>query len=277
MLPAVAFLVLWTVVPLGMVGYLSLFKTNYVMSTFVGFQNFVEIFRDRAFLQTITNSLVFCAIGIPMHILFPLWMALATFFYKERLKVALRFGYYIPALSTPLLLSTVWLFVFDYRQGVVSWLFTLVGFEPIAWFAHQVTAIFVMCSVITVTTTGASYLMFSAILQVITKEVLDAAQIDGASRRQIRYRIMVPVILPWIVFMILVNFISSFQIIEVVWRMTSGGPRGLTATMLYDIYATGFLKSAYGIASAKSLVMMVTLLSLVIIQNRAVKAENRFI
>jgi len=275
--PAVTFFLLFTVAPTFMVGYLSFFKTNYVVSRFVGFSNYARLLQDRAFIQSIGNSLLFALFGLPMRLLLPLWMALRAYAYSERMRNMMRFGFYIPALTSPLVLASVWLFIFDYRRGIVSWLIGLIGLKPVVWFGSQLPAIFAMTLLLSVGGIGAAFLLFTAVLQSVPRTTIDAAWIDGASWWQIRWRVLFPIILPWVLFMTLYLLIASFQIIEIIWRMTSGGPYNSTATMLYNIYETGFVRSAYGMASAKSLVMMLVLLGIAMVKHRLEGGEDRFI
>ena len=247
------------------------------MSKYIGLQNYINLFSDKAFLQAIGNSLIYAAMIIPICVSIPLFMAIMSYRYKERVKNLMRFGFYIPALTSPLVLASIWLFIFDYRRGVVSWILGLFGAKPVIWFGSQLPAIFVIVILLSLVTIGNALLLYMAVLQSIPSTTIDAAMIDGATWWQIRLRILIPIILPWILFLILIHIIAAFQIIEIIWRMTSGGPHNSTATMLYNIYETGFIRSAYGMASAKSLAMLVILLLLAFVKSRIEGKEEKFI
>lgn len=274
---SLAVFLLFTITPLFMVGYLSFFKTNYLYSKFIGLENYIKIFNDPMFWKTIYNSLLYAAFLIPLGVGVPLIIALAAFDMKEKAKNFVRFIYYVPSLTSGIIMAGIWSNIFRYRNGLANYFMQLLGFERVHWFGHRFTAIAAISIMVSTIWIGGSVLLFMAVMKTITREMIEAARIEGASSLQVKLRVVIPVIAPWLLFWSLLKLIASFQIFEFIWKLTGGGPAYGTATMLYNIYETGFVDSRYGTASAKSLVMMIILIAVAVIHRVAQGREEKFV
>jgi len=254
-----------------MMGVLSLYKTNYIFSEFVGFKNYIDAFTEPAFLQSITNSLLYCLFTIPLGTLIPLFIALAAYRYSYAFQDFVRFAFYIPVLASAIVMSNVWKWIFDYRKGIANYLLSIAGIEPVMWFGHQITAIAVISIIVVNIWIGGNIILYLSVLTSVRKEVIESARIDGANQWQIQTRIMIPIIAPWVFFMMLLQIIGTFQIFEHIYLITGGGPGGSTATVVYNIFETGFMRSQYGIASAKSIILVAIVLCLAFVKNKVEK------
>lgn len=274
---SLAVFLLFTVTPFCMVAYLSLFKTNYLYSKFIGLKNYIKIFDDPMFWKTIINSLLYAAFLIPLGVGVPLVISLAAFDMNEKAKNYVRFMFYVPSLTSGIIMSGIWSNIFRYRNGLANYFMQLAGFERVHWFGHRFTAIAAISLMVSTIWIGGSVLLFMAVMKTITSEMIEAARIEGASSLQVKMRVVIPVIAPWLLFWALLKLIASFQIFEFIWKLTGGGPGYGTATMMYDIYSTGFIDSKYGIASAKSLVMMIVLIGVAVVHRIAQGKEEKFV
>ena len=254
-------------------GVISLFETNYITSEFVGLRNYVNALTEPEFLQSITNSLLYCVFTISLGTIIPLFIALAAYKYSNTFRDFVRFAFYVPALASAIVIANVWKWIYDYRKGLANYLLSIIGIEPVMWLGQQITAIAAISIIVVTLWTGSYVILHLAVLTTVRKEIIDSAKIDGASWWQIQTKIMIPIIAPWIFFIILLQIIATFQIFENIYFITSGGPAGSTATMVYNIFETGFMRSQYGIASAKSVILLVIVLGLALAKNRLEKRK----
>jgi len=271
LLPAGVFFVVFTLTPIVMMGVISLFETNYITSEFVGLGNYIDALTSPDFRQSIANSLFYCAFTITLGTFVPLAVALTAYRYSNAYRDIVRFAFYVPSLASGVVIANAWKWIFDYRKGLANYLLSVVGIEPVMWWGHQVTAIGIISLIVVNLWMGSWIILYLAVLTTVRKEVIDSARIDGANWRQIQTKILIPLISPWVLFIMLMEIISTFQIWENIYLLTSGGPANTTATVVYNIYDTGFLQSRYGVASARSVILVAIVLGLALAKNRLEK------
>jgi len=273
LLPAVVFFTLFTLTPIVMMGAISLFETDYITSEFVGLQNYIDALTSSDFRQSIANSLFYCAFTVTLGTSIPLTVALTAYRYSNTYRDIVRFAFYIPSIASGIVIANAWKWIFDYRKGLANYLLSVISVEPVMWWGHQVTAIGIISLIVVNIWMGGGIILYLAVLTTIRKEVIDSARIDGANWRQIQTKILIPLIAPWVLFIILLHIISTFQIWENIYLLTSGGPANTTATIVYNIYETGFLRSQYGMASARSVILVMFVLGLALVKNRLEKRK----
>ncbi|KKK55028.1 hypothetical protein LCGC14_3078690, partial [marine sediment metagenome] len=266
--------VVFMVVPVYMVGHFSLQKTNYVFTEYVGLKNYVDAFRDPDFIQAVLNNFLYAAILVPMATGLPLTIALASYNMTFRVQDFIRFIYYVPSLASGLVIYGVWKWILDYRKGLINHLLGLVGIQPVFWLGQRFTAILVICVMLSIMWMGGKLIMYMAVMRSVPMEMCDTARVDGATWFQVKMRIILPQIMPWVLFSVLLTIIASFQIWAHIYTLTAGGPAGGTTTVLYNIYETGFIRSQYGVASARSLMLMMLLLAIAVLKRIIERGER---
>ena len=274
LVPTIISFVVFMVVPVYMVGHLSLQKTNYIFTEFVGLRNYIEAVADPELIQAFLNNLIYVAFLVPMGVITPVAIALTTYNMRFALQDFIRFVYYVPSLASGIVIYGVWRWLLDYRHGLVNWTLGLVGLAPVMWLGQRVSAIFVISLMVAIHWLGYNLILYMAIIRSVPRMMCDTARVDGASWFQVKTRIILPLIMPWILFMTLLAIIGTFQVWEHIYMLTQGGPAGGTATVLYNIFETGFIRSRYGVASARSLLLMVLLLAIAIVKRRIEGGER---
>lgn len=272
--PTIISFLVFMVVPVYMVGHLSLQKTNYIFMEFVGLKNYVTAVTDPGFIQAFFNNLIYVAFLVPLGVVVPVAIALTTYNMRFRWQDFIRFIYYVPSLASGIVIYGVWRWILNYRHGLVNWTLGLMGLGPVMWLGQRISAIFVISLMVSIFWLGGHLILYMAIVRSVPKEMCDTARVDGATWFQVKMRIILPLIMPWVLFMTLMAIIAAFQVWEHVYMLTQGGPAGGTATVLYNIFETGFLRSRYGVASARSLMLMVLLLIIAIVKRRIEGGER---
>ena len=270
LLPVLVFGGLAFVGPLFMVGHLSLFDTNYVVSKYVGLRNFVAMFSDRYFVRSLSNAFWYIIFVMPLLTFLSYKSALLLASMNKRAATAGRFMFYIPALTAGIIISLVWRWIYA-REGLANWIISSLGLPVVSFFSDQWAARIAISIIIISMSMGSYSIVMFAGIKAIPKELHDAARIDGASDRQYRRFVITPLMVPTILLVALLTMISATQIWETVYWMTNGGPGGYTASPIFDIYLTGFQNGHYGLASAKSIFVMVLIALVSLGKNRVEK------
>jgi ABC-type sugar transport system permease subunit len=260
-------------VPVVMVLRLSLFDTNYISYTYVGLRNYVEIFMEPAYWERLYTSFLYTAILVPAGLIVSTVVSLYVINMKKWVQNYVRFVVYIPIFAAGIIMSTVWRYIFHARYGLLNWLIGLMGIEPVIWLGSKYTAMIGICTAILVCSIGFQVVVLVASMLSVTNEIFDAARIDGASWWQIKLRILLPMQIPTISLMAMLSMIGTMQIWETIYMMTGGGPMDSTANLMYDVYQTGFLYSRYGLASAKTIVLMLLILGMTLVKQRLEKTK----
>ena len=264
LLPAVILALLFTVWPLVEVVRMSLTATNFITTKWVGLANYAASLTDKAFLLAMANSALYIVLVVSMVTAGSLAAALLVFPLPKRWHDAARFVFYIPALSAGIIIANVWKWIF-HINGPINWMLGVVGMDEVSWVAQWYTAIPMVSIVVSLSTIGSTLIIYLASMLSIDKSLFDAATIDGASPRQVKWRIVVPIIAPTIGMMALLAAIAAPQIFETIYAMA---PYDYSATLSYHIYRQAFQMSQYGKASAQAIVLLLLTAGMVVAKNR---------
>ena len=246
--PAVVLCVLFTLWPLVEVVRLSLQTTDFITTRFVGLQNYARIFRDPAFLRSIANSGWYILFTTVLRVGGALLIVLQVVDLPKRWHDGARFAFFIPGLCAGIIIAALWRWVFHWNGPVNS----LLGIK-VAWFGSGLTAIPVISLILVAATLGGVVIILLASALSIDPALYDAARIDGASPRQIKRLITVPIIMPMVWLMILLSMIAGPQIFEYIWALA---PATHSATMTFQIFTTAFQAGNHGRAAAQAIVLL---------------------
>ncbi len=263
--PAVGFFALFSVAPIVIVGHLSLFKTNYITSQFVGFQNYVRIFTEPAIVVTILNSFIYAIWLVVGGATAGIVTGLLIIDMKKWIHDTMRFVFYIPVFASGVIIATVWRWILHPQIGLANWFLSLIGIEPVMWLGLRFVAISVLSVMIVSVSAGATLVIYLAAMLSIPSTLFDSAKMDGAASFQIKTRIVLPIITPTIFMMTLISMIGAMKIWETIYLMR---PIVAANNLMFDIFITGFTFSRYGLAAAKSLILMLLILSMSIVKRR---------
>ena len=257
--PALALFVLFTVIPIIYVVQLSLYKTNFVHTSFVGIKNYVKVFQDKDFIRHLLNSFIYTAFLVLGWTLLPLGISLLAYEMHRAMQAYIRFIFYVPVFASGVIISTVWLYILHPTNGLANWLIGRLGITQQLWLGERLLAISTLSTMLITSYMGFYVLVYMAAILSIPKEIIDAARVDGATKWQIKMRVIVPMIMPTVLFISLLTMIASLQIWETIFIMN---PTSQSYNIMYSIFDSAFLSSKYGFASAKTLILLLLILSL---------------
>lgn len=259
----VAFFIL--LYPLGYGFYLSLF--NYYLdtgaSTFVGFANYADLFADTRFWGALTRTIgiVVAAVGLE----FCVGLAVAYGLYRLTFGVrGLNLLMFLPHIITPVVAALFLKWIFAGRWGLLDSL--LAGFGVFApdWLGDPGWARVTVVLADAWQFTPFMILVLFAGLNTVDQSQLEAAQIDGASGRQILFRVMLPSIAPIIAFVLTIRMMDAFRYFDTIYVLTGGGPGTATETVTMQTYALAFRLFQIGKASALGVVTLLIVLAFAI-------------
>ncbi len=276
--PNLLLLSIFTILPIFMVFYFSF--TDYsgrLSANWVDFENYLRILKDPAVKYAIKNTLVFVLLVVPFVTLISLCVAgiLAQQF-RNRFGSLVRSSLFVPVVCSLSLLGSIWYYLFSSDpNGVVNTLLSFFGFNAIDWFGRSNTAMFALCFVNIVRGVGYFLVIYYAAIMEIPRSYLEAAEVDGANRFQQFIRIILPNLKNTTYFVITINTIWGFQVFDLAYTMTRGGPGYGTSTMIYRIYQEGFWNWKMGYACALSVLLFIMIIVISSIIKRIFLFNNR--
>ena len=269
LLPALASFVFGFVAPMIIAGRLSLFDSDYLIEQYVGLGNFVEAFRDERFMRSFVNVLIFTAAFVPTTIVMTYGVASMLTRFSDGVQSAGRLLSYIPSLTAGIIIALLWRWLLK-REGLINEFIISWGGQGVGWLTQPWTARFSIIIISLSTGPGALIILSSATLKSIPPELHDIAIIDGASESQYRRMIVRPLMMPTILLIALLVIVGTMQAWEMLYVLTGeGGPKGSTATPVYDLFRTAFIYNRPGYAAAKGFILLITIGALIFAKRKA--------
>ena len=241
---------------------LSFFSWDLLGSAkFVGLQNFVELFQTAEFYLVLKNTIVYAIAVTVFGTIIPFVLA-SVINSKIRGSNTFKTMYFLPFITPMIVVAMVWQWIFDPNIGFVNTLFKL----NIQWLYDVNFALLVIIFISVWKLIGYNMVIFLSGFAGLSDSVYEAAKIDGANPVQTFFKITVPMMSPTIFFVVLITTISSFQIFDLIYLMTQGGPNNATNVLVYWLYKNAFELFNIGKASAIAYVLFLFILVLTIIQ-----------
>jgi multiple sugar transport system permease protein len=253
--------------------YLSF--TNYDVFTkmdWIGTTNYEDVFQDELFWRALINTVTYTAWSIPLSMAIGLGLALLL---NQKLRGLgiYRTVYYVPVVTSMVAVAMIWIQLFDPLYGVISNGLEAIGIKGIDWLGDPNLAMPSIIAVSVWKVIGWNMLIYLAGLQGIPDYLKEAAAIDGANRWQAFWKIILPLLQPTTFFIFVTSLIGAFQVFDVVYVMTGGGPAGATTTLVHQIYNAAFKALDMGYAAAMSFVLFGIILVVSLFSMRAVRGE----
>jgi len=269
LLPAVVILCLTVFYPALQAFYLSFTRYEYDITQppqWVGLANFLRLWKDPVFWQTVRNTLLYLIGVVPILVLAPLGLAILV---NQKLRGMhwFRAAYYTPVVISMVVAGIAWNWLYA-ENGLLNQLFQQLRLikEPIPWLTSPNLALF---SVMVVTIwKGLGYYMviYLAGLQSIPPDVYEAAAIDGSDGIRKHWDITVPLMQPYLALVAVISAISATKVFEEVFIMTQGGPNNSSKTIVYYLYEQAFQSLEISYACTIGLVLFLVILGLSILR-----------
>jgi ABC-type sugar transport system permease subunit len=241
---------------------------------FVGSANYINIFKSSLFIQSFINTFYYLLLIVPSTVIISLLFASFMQGLHKRAKGIFRLVFYLPVVSTPVVLSLVWSWMYNPSIGIINYLGSLLGMETIDVFGTQLSAIIALSVIVVTWMIGQPIILYLSAMDGISRELYEAAEIDGANSLQQFFSITLPLISYTTLLIVVTSTISVFQIFVVIHLITNGGPFHGTESLVYTIYQTAFISLDFGEASAQSVVLFIIIVLIALVQFKIMKTKE---
>ncbi|MBT8401181.1 MAG: sugar ABC transporter permease [Rhodothermia bacterium] len=267
--PTLVVVAVFIVFPIAFSFYLSFHEWNMFSAeqAFVGLDNYARLVTDPEFWAVFRHTLVYTVGTVPVNMALALVVAVVLNKNIKGRKI-LRAAFFTPVIVSTVAAAVIWRWIFDPNLGLFNYAMSAVGLPVINW-ANDPTA--AMASLIIVgvwKTFGINMVLFAAGLSAIPVHYYEAAEIDGAGSLQKFWRITVPLLAPTTLFILVLSIIGSFQVFDLVYVLTYGGPLGSTKVLVFYLYEYAFKFFDMGFASAVAYLLFGVLFVLTLFQIR---------
>jgi len=233
---------------------LSFFEvTGLSTPTFVGLDNYRALFADERYLAALLNTTLYALASVFILSPLALLVALAVRSFivpSANMQSFYRVAYFLPNITSLVVVALMFSLILDTDFGLLNGFLESIGLEPRNWLRSNALALPSIVGVAIWTYLGINSLYFLAGLQNIPHELTEAAYLDGASRSQAFWHVTLPLLRPTILFVMVQATIFSYQIFELPFLMTQGGPSDASLTLGIYLYDVGFRQFEQGYAAA---------------------------
>lgn len=276
LLPFLIVYILFTIFPVIKGFEMSLYDWSLAGKVkFVGLENYLKMFSDPTFWQTLWNTTVFVILSTPTMILLSLGLALLANL-NTKAKTLFRSSYFIPTILSVSVVSYLAIFLLQPYDGFVNNAIHAIGIDAeLFWMDDPILAWITIVGVTLWWTVGFNMVLFLTGLQEIPDSLYEASEIDGATRWQMFRYITIPQLVPIGRVILLLQILASFKVFAQILLITDGGPNGATRPLIQYIYEEGFTNSNLGYAATMSYALFFILLILSIIQLKKQRSEGK--
>lgn len=223
---------------------------------FTGLTNYVNIVKDPSFWKSLGRTFLYLICTVTGEVVLGFFVAYV--FDKQISGMRfLRTLVLIPMAITPVVAGMFWKVMYNTSYGPVNYFLSLIGIKGPAWIASDKTAFWSVLIVNIWQWMPFSFLTITAGLHSISRDVYEAAQIDGAGKMKTLFYVTIPMMKQVLITLVLLRAIEAMKAYDLVYVMTSGGPGEATQLLPFYIYTKGFTWFDFGYAAAMSLILLV--------------------
>ncbi len=258
-LPAFLIYLVFFGVPFVATIWLSFTEWNGVgQPAFTGAGNYLRLSGDTAMWAALGNNVIWVVIGTVVPVFIGLIIAVMLWS-DARGSMTYRTIYFLPVVLSPVVIGIIWGWIYNPLFGLLNTSLRAVGFGnfAIGWLGESETALYAVLVTAIWSYLGFCIVVLFAGLQKVDPELVGAARIDGANARQRFRHVIVPQIRPVLTMVIVYTVIGGFNVFDVVWVMTSGGPNNASEVIATYTYEIAFRGNEYGYGATLSMVMSV--------------------
>ena len=278
LLPSLIFFVGFVIVPMVLCVYTSFFDSTMgkdAKDVFIGFSNYAELWSDPIFLRSLKNTIIIVVVSVPTVCVFSLWVASVIYNLKGPVLSAFRCIFYLPVVTGSVAVAVVWKWMFNNYYGIFNYVGNKAGIldQNINWLGDERFALGCIILILLTTSVGQPIVLYVSALNNVDQSLVEAAEVDGATKMQCFWKIKWPQIMPTTLYILVITTINSFQCFALIQLLTSGGPNHSTDTIMFYIYYNAFKLYRYGYGNAMGVVLAIIIAVLSAVQFKMAKSE----
>lgn len=244
--------------------------------TYIGIENYKEILQDNVFWHSFLNNVLMTAYGLIGQVGFGFVFALLLMSKMVKLKGLHRTMSYFPSTLAPVIIAFLWMLIYNYNYGLLNAGLTKLGLDVLVQSWLDLTGPIVLLASIPLSWQNIGFftLLMLAGLSSINKEVLEVAELDGATGVRKAWYIIIPLAKPTLVVASLLCIANNMRGFEHIYALTGGGPGNSSSVMALYAYETSFLRFRYGYGSALAIAIIALTMLLILLSTLALQRRN---
>lgn len=274
--PSFVLMMIFTFIPIFMTLFFSFTKYNLVAAPqWIGLENYQKLLTNSYLHQALKNTVQYVAVTVPCQTF--LALVIAAFlagWMRNRYGNLLRSMMFIPVVASLVASATVWNVIYESNGGLLNQLLEWLGMQPFNWLGRKSTALNCVAVVAVWKNAGYFLVIFYAGIMNISVDINEAACVDGATPIQRFFHITLPILQPITYMVVTLGIIWSFQVFDLVYKMTAGGPGRATYTVAYLIYSYAFQDKRIGYACALAVCLLIVILLIHMVENLFFKEKD---
>ncbi|MGI6215436.1 MAG: carbohydrate ABC transporter permease [Christensenellales bacterium] len=267
-LPSFILMLTFNIIPIFMSLFYSFTKFSMAKPpVWIGLQNYQKLFSNKTVIASVGNTVRYTLMTVPVQTILAL---IISAFIAEKLQNRygsfLRSVIFVPVVISLIASASIWNLLYEAKDGLINQFLTLMGFEKVNFLGSKNTALASVAAVAVWKSTGYYMVIYYAGMMNISPEIKEAATVDGAKPWQRFIYITLPILKPITYMVVTLGIIGSFQVFDLVYKMTGGGPGRATYTVAYMIYSYAFQDKRIGYASAIAIMLLLVILLIHLLQ-----------
>ena len=261
LLPSLLIFALFTIYPFLKTVVTSFFATSTTgeMTKFVGLQNYIDLFTNANYLQSLGTTFLYTLLTVPLTVILALLLAVLSA--QDRPGMGVFRTIFSSTMGISVAAGSVfWNLLFHPTAGLLNQVVQWMGGKPIGWLTDTHYAIFAISAVSIWMNLGFSYLVLMGGLKNIDDSHYESVEIVGGGFFYRLRKVTIPLISPSLFFVFTTSLINAFQSFGLIDMLTSGGPNNTTNLMVYKLYQDAFVNFRFGSASAQGIILFLLIL-----------------
>ena len=238
---------------------------------FIGFDNYQRLVTNPLFWQAMGNTMWFVVFGVPLVVIASLAAAMLVNAKTLKWRGVWRVALFAPFVTTLVATAVVWNYLLHTRYGLINYALGGLGIAPVDWLGNPNTALPAILLFVAWKSFGYNMIIFLAALQAVSRDLEDAARIDGAGAWMRFRHVTLPAIAPTVLLVAILTVAGMFQLFAEPYVMTQGGPARSTVTVLYFMFEEGFKWWNLGSGSAVAFILFLCILAVTFVQLKIAK------
>lgn len=269
-LPSFLLILIFCIIPIFMSAYFSFTDYNIMNPPeFAGLDNYMQMFKDEYVIAAVKNTLLYVLMTVPFQTIISLAFAgfIAQKLNGKKGGEFLRSVMFIPVIASAVTAGTIWRIILSTDSGILNNILGVFGIDPVNWLGSTSTSLVSICIVAVWKNVGYFLVIYYAGIMGISKDLYEAARVDGATTIQQFTKITLPMLKPITYLVVTLGIIWSFQVFDLSYQMTGGGPGHSSVTLVMSIYNSAFKQYRMGYACATAMFLLVIIIVINLLEN----------
>ena len=269
-LPSFLLILIFCIIPIFMSAYFSFTDYNIMNPPeFAGLDNYVQMFKDDYVTAAVKNTLLYVLMTVPFQTIISLAFAgfIAQKLNGKKGGEFLRSVMFIPVIASAVTAGTIWRIILSTDGGILNNILGIFGIDPVNWLGSTSTSLVSICIVAVWKNVGYFLVIYYAGIMGIPKDLYEAARVDGATTIQQFTKITLPMLKPITYLVVTLGIIWSFQVFDLSYQMTGGGPGHSSVTLVMSIYNSACKQYHMGYACATAMFLLVIIIVINLLEN----------